>query len=444
MRFFPSICACFLAVLACLPAHAHQADQDYTLTVTCDLDDGQITETVYIPAWFLMDEVYGDKTTIASLLGKDADCKAQIAGWMAYNNPVLIDGRPVKLAVTKLEARSAMLFDNQPFPGFAADMREVEDSFLRHSTSVKITLAAPLAKAPETVSLRWRRYFVHTLADGTLSQPPVSLAFFHDDKHRITDLTPAEPEWVWHSEAAAPPPASALISQKWEPVKWHLPAGALMIVFAGLAAALVLWRKNKTVAMLALAADIGLAVFVWQAGIGLIATDSPFQKQLVRPDEAQARIILDDLLHGVYKAFDYNKDAQIYDALAHCVDGPLLEKIYRDVHGALVLDDQEGGGAVCQVEQVKITRAELKPAAANPADPDAITLGCDWQVRGKVSHWGHTHLRANAYRATYTLAPRAGADGPRWKITGCTVTQEKPLEVETKSAVPQSTSAKAP
>ena len=82
---------------------------------------------------------------------------------------------------------------------------------------------------------------------------------------------------------------------------------------------------------------------------------------------------------------------------------------------------------MCQVEKVEITKAELKPATTK--DADELRFTCAWTVRGKVSHWGHTHLRANAYEAQYVLAPRAGADGPRWKIVGCTVTQEKPLEV---------------
>jgi len=39
-------------------------------------------------------------------------------------------------------------------------------------------------------------------------------------------------------------------------------------------------------------------------------------------------------------------------------------------------------------------------------------------------------VRANAYAAKITLAPRAGADGPAWKITGCKVTEQTPLEVK--------------
>jgi hypothetical protein len=281
---------------------------------------------------------------------------------------------------------------------------------------------------PRTLSLRWRRYMNKPLPEGGVMQPPMALAFFHDGKHRIQDLSPLEPEWVWHSDAVAQAPAAAKVSQKWEPVKWRIPVAPLAVAFGGIAAGIVLWRKKKAVALAVLAGDLGLGAVLFALGIGFVATDSPFQKQLARPDPAQARLMADGLLHGVYKAFDYNKDAQIYDALAQCVDGPILEQIYKDVHGSLVLDDTDGGGAICQVEEVKVEKADLLPAPAG--EPGALDLNCAWTVRGKVSHWGHTHVRANAYAARITLAPRAGQDGPAWKITGCKVTEQTPLEVK--------------
>ena len=41
----------------------------------------------------------------------------------------------------------------------------------------------------------------------------------------------------------------------------------------------------------------------------------------------------------------------------------------------------EGGGAVCQVEEVKVEKADLLPMQAK--DADALTLDCAWSVRGK-------------------------------------------------------------
>lgn len=418
----------FSFLLAPARAFAHAADEDYNLTTTCDLYDDRLEQTVYIPAWFLVNELYGEQTTLKSLAGREGDCKAQIVGWMAYNNPVLADGAAVKPEVLKMEARSNAWPENQPFPAFAADSNETDDTFMKHSTGVKITLRYPLKKIPAALSIRWRRYMVRTTPDGALSQPPVTIAFFHDEKHRIADLTPQEPEWVWHSDAVAPPPESAKVSQKWEPVKWRIPVGALVVAFGGLAAALVVGRRNRMIAALVLCADLGLAAYAWQADIAVVVADSPFQKQLARPDQAQAQVIFRDLLQGVYKAFDFNKDSDVYDALAADVDGPLLEQIYKDVHGSLVMDDSEGGGAVCQVEKVEVQKAELLPASDKTGTE--LRLACAWIVRGKVSHWGHTHVRANAYEAEYTLAPRAGSDGPRWKITGCKVTMQKPMEVE--------------
>ncbi len=435
MRRFTALILFLLALLTPLRALAHATDEDYSLTTTCDLFDDRLEQTVYIPAWFLVNELYGEKTTLKSLVGKEADCKAQLAGWMAYNNPVLADGQAVKPEVMMMEARSTTFLENQPFPGFAADMDGVDDAFLKHNTGVKILLRYPLKSKPSTLSIRWRRYIMRTLPDGSLSQPPVTLAFFHDEKHRISDLTSQEPEWVWHASAVSPPPPSALVSRKWEPVQWRIPAGALMMAFFGLAGSLFWLREKgwkKWLALLQGGLFLGAASLFLVLNIGFVTTDSPFQKQLARPSQAEAHVIFRDLLQGVYKAFDFNKDSDIYDALAHCVDGPMLEQIYQDVHGSLVLDDQEGGGAVCQVEKVEVRRSDLLPPGAGD-EPDTLHLSCAWTVRGKVSHWGHTHIRANAYEAQYTLAVRQGADGPRWKITGCKVTAQNPMEVNGKT-----------
>lgn len=431
MRRLAPLLFCLLALLTPLRALAHGADEDYTLTTSCDLLDDRIEQKVYIPAWFLVNELYGEQTTLKSLSDKTEDCKANLAGWMVYNNPILVNGVAIKPQVRSMEARSTAFLDNQPFPAFAADMGDVEDAFLKHNTGVVLVLDYPLAQKPQTISVRWRQFMLRVLPDGSLSKPPVSLFFYYDGKHRATDLTPQEPEWIWHASAVAPPPESAKLSQKWEPVQWRIPAGALALAIGGVAAMLLLWRKNRAVALLVLMVDLGLGAYAWQAGIGAVTTNSPFQKQLVRPNQPQAEAIFRDLLGGVYKAFDFNQDSDIYDALSHCVDGPALEQMYRDVHGALVLDDTEGGGAVCQVDEVKVGRCDLLPATAGD-EPDTLRLRCAWTVRGTVSHWQHTHTRANAYEAQYTLAVRAGSDGPRWKITGCQVTAQQPVDVEGK------------
>lgn len=419
-------------LLASTLAFAHAADEEYNLTVTADLIDDaadrRMEETLYIPMWFLMDEVFSEGVLLRDLAGKEAEVKAQIGGWMAHHNPVLADGEEVRPQIRSMEARSANWLENQPFPAFAKDLQKEEDAFTRRSAGIKLVMAYPLKAAPRTLSLRWRRFITKTTPEGGLSQPPVTVAFFHDGKHRIQDLTPQEPEWVWHSDAVAQAPASAKLSQKWEASKWRIPAVPLALALGGAVVALLLWRRNKAVAGLILATDLALGAFLGFSGIGFVTTDSPFQKQLARPDPAQARVVFDGLLRGVYKAFDYNKDAQIYDALAQCVDGPILEQIYRDVHGALVLDDSDGGGAICQVDEVKVTKADLLPAPAG--EPGALALDCAWSVRGKVSHWGHTHTRANAYAAKITLAPRAGQDGPQWKITACAVTEQTPVDVK--------------
>lgn len=432
IRLFAAIFA-LLCLFTPWRAAAHPQDEDYTISVSCDLKKaGRLEQTVIIPVWFLVQELYGEKATVLSIADKEAECRTKIIAWMTAHNPLIVDGVPVTPEIVSLEARSNVFPELKPFPGFIKELAEYDDNLVKHSTGTQIILAYQIPAEPKTIAFRWTRQIVRAVPPGEppLESPPVSLVFFNEDTYRIAELSPDEPEWVWRSEAVAKAPDSARLSGKWEPQKWRVPVaapavGALLLVLAPLFARSGRRLRTGVIVVVLTAAASGVQ---WYSGYGCVATNSPFQKPLPRPTPAEARTLFSDLLLGVYKAFDYNKDADIYDALSQCVDGPLLEQVYRDVHGSLVLDETEGG-AICRVDKVDVKKVDVLPPV--PGDrPEALRLSCAWTVRGIVSHWNHTHTRANAYEAEYTLAPCASPDGPRWKITGCKVTTQKPAEVK--------------
>src|SRR5262249_50058723 len=68
------------------------------------------------------------------------------------------------------------------------------------------------------------------------------------------------------------------------------------------------------------------------------------------PDESTALAIFQALHSNIYRAFDYTREQEIYNALARSVDGPMLDTLYNQVYSSLVL--YEEGGAVSRVKSV--------------------------------------------------------------------------------------------
>lgn len=426
MKHFRLLCLLALTLIGSRLS-AHQVDQEYNLSVTVEKTGENLVETVYIPAWYLMSSAFPKDSTYAGRSAKDAENAALVTAWMAKVNPILADGRAVAPKLRKMKARSILAQEEQPFPDFFNESGFDEEQFGR-STTVQLEFTYTVAKDTKDLAVRWGAFISRPIPGAPPEVLGTSVSFFADDKFHISDLSPKEPEWVWHSEAVTVPPAATLVSEKWEAKKISVPYAAIGVGLAGVVGFSVLVRRRRKLALAVGALDLGVVVALVLLGVGpTLGFTDPFHKRLAAPDAAQSKDIFDGILHGVYKSFEYNKDGQIYDALAQCVDGPLLEKTYKDVRSSLILDDSEGG-ALCQVDKVEVTKAELMPAVATD-EPDSVRLKCAWTVRGKVSHWGHTHVRANAYEAVVTLAPRAGAGGPRWKLTGCDVTEQKPLEI---------------
>jgi hypothetical protein len=139
----------------------------------------------------------------------------------------------------------------------------------------------------------------------------------------------------------------------------------------------------------------------------IIAQQRPMNSQV-------AESLVADLLHNIYRAFDFRQDEQIYDVLAQSVSGDLLTRIYLETKQGLVLQNQ--GGARAKVKDI-----ELHEIAMVDYQRGALTVNADWTVNGAVGHWGHIHQRANRYRALLTLAPEDG----RWTLQAIEVLQEE-------------------
>lgn len=134
----------------------------------------------------------------------------------------------------------------------------------------------------------------------------------------------------------------------------------------------------------------------------------------IRLDEEKARQLVSGLLHNIYYAFDFRQDEQIYDVLAHSVDGELLSSIYRETKRGLELENQ--GGARAKVKSI-----ELSDLLINKATHDKLRGTATWSVNGSVGHWGHIHSRVNQYQAEFIIKPVEN----RWKMTDLQVLKEE-------------------
>jgi len=145
------------------------------------------------------------------------------------------------------------------------------------------------------------------------------------------------------------------------------------------------------------------------------------------PTEAEAIAIFEPLHANIYRAFDYEDQGAIYDALARSVSGELLETLYEGIYRSLIMFDQ--GGAVSRVSAVRLMDVEvLSIGYVDDAGTPGFTVRAKWQVDGIVYHYGHSHERTNEYLAEYSVAMTEGG----WRITGNRILSQERLDPETR------------
>lgn len=267
---------------------------------------------------------------------------------------------------------------------------------------VEVDVAYPTKGMPREVAIAWRNF------DGGLG------AIFDQVEGEIEGLGETsyyafrfrEPEVVWHAPSAAariaPPPPWA---SRDHPAYYVSLLSLAILLGAGL---LFLGLPAHAVRPLARWAVLGtgVALAVSLAGTGLVRVPGLGTPSDVRPAPAEALYLFESRLRNIYRAFDFETEDEVYDTLARSVTGDLLNHVYVEVYGSLIL--REEGGAVCKVQKVEL----LDASPAFPEGSDLWSVRAHWRVHGKVGHWGHTHMRVNEYVAVFTMAHREGA----WKI----------------------------
>ena len=135
--------------------------------------------------------------------------------------------------------------------------------------------------------------------------------------------------------------------------------------------------------------------------------------------KVEAKAVLQSLLGNVYRAFDFREEDDVYDKLAHSVNGDLLSDVYLQSRKSLKI--QRAGGAQAKVKEVEVLHVDAKD---NPEQSFSYDLTAKWSALGTVGHWGHVHTRKNVYDALVTVDVVDGV----WKISGLELLEEKRVD----------------
>jgi hypothetical protein len=223
-------------------------------------------------------------------------------------------------------------------------------------------------------------------------------------------LTPEDPQlhWVNYLKSTAMPgelPVAELQSHVSIPI-----AFVLALLVASFLFAIAARRRSWTHA----AGAVALIAAGWLAPpFGAIAL--PVPTGVRTPTPAEAAPTIHALLYNTYRALDFRDEEVVFDRLAQSLSGDVLERVYLEMRQGLRLENQ--GGARVRVREVGLV--DLAPEEAEA--PGTVRYRAKWLATGSVGHWGHTHMRTNAYDALLTLGELAG----RWKIADLEILDEQ-------------------
>jgi len=322
------------------------------------------------------------------------EIKEKIVEFLSGHFPVKIDGEPVEGTVDRVNflrrsLRSSVVVDNQDLELLPA--------------TVGVIYVFPTDGLPQTVEMEWDLFNDKT--------PTIPAATVDQAGPLPVILEPGFSTLRWENFLKFPelptltdiekPPTELQRVAGWG--RWLMLAISIVLL-AGLL------RSSQ--------ASRTLSVPLLSFSLSALAITAVFfhQHRQVAMDDERLTQLVGDLLHNVYRAFDYRGEEAIYDVLEKSVSGELLTDIYLETQKGLELANQ--GGA-----RVKVKTTEVNNAKLLGRDGNRLTIESDWKVSGSVGHWGHIHQRTNGYRANLEISEIDGV----WKLTGLEILEEQRL-----------------
>ncbi|MDX2146053.1 MAG: hypothetical protein SFZ23_00915 [Planctomycetota bacterium] len=305
------------------------------------------------------------------------------------------------------------------------------------ATRIQMGLDFPVKGMPKSVTLTWGSFpndFLQFREPGTLPTPAtVEAQIYAEGLATLASLTRTEPEYTWHATGITMEERFMPVPEPVKATVHTIPgiSSGLALVWLGAMLRMIGIRGvRRSIRPIALSLPPALALVFVLRDVAPVQVSGLGGASAKLPSEQEAVAIFTPLHANIYRAFDYTREGEIYDALARSVDGVLLDSLYNDVFRSLVM--QEEGGAVSRVQEVTPISTEvvsigmLTPGEGSPVDrpTPSFRVLATWRVLGSVYHWGHSHSRLNEYTAEYLVA--GGEKG--WRIAGNRAIEQRRIE----------------
>lgn len=267
-----------------------------------------------------------------------------------------------------------------------------------------------LSKDIKELSIYWNWF--------TASEPRVPVQISAGDDLAARFLSIEKPKLVWRRSSdsvdAIPTlrniPNVEMVKRGHRPLFLRIGIGIL-----ALTGFIVLIFKTKTPSFVFFLIPLGIVALIGAFRFSNEVADLP--------DNPGASELVDGLLRNTYHAFDFRDEEDIYEVLRESIDDYLLEDIYLEVRKGLELETQ--GGPRVRIDGLNLRFCEIQ---SRNEDSGHFYVQCEWDAVGNVSHWGHTHIRDNRYKAILQIK---ATDEERWKIA------KIKIEDETRNSITQ-------
>jgi hypothetical protein len=338
----------------------------------------------------------------------------KIKAFFSVGNPVVIDAIEVQPVFDRIDFYGLDLRD------FAvqAEKRKISMANGRVGVIMSYSTKSP----PTSVEVSWDKF-----NDVIKSVDSVVFAYDKIEKTQFSMFLENNTyRWQEPDRKPLPPITGVASTIDLEPPTWSVP-----LISAGLLTAALLMLLSKFVFGLGWKTAILSAAFLAAASVAALPfyrTEfaNPFAEAPVfRMEDENAQAIFAQLHNNMFRAFDYHREADVYDALANSIDGNLLRDLYLQINKSLKV--QEQGGAIARIDEVNLLEGTPGPTITLPLTEPGFFFRCKWNLVGTIEHWGHIHQRTNQYDAEFLVQLKDDA----WKITSMQVLDEEQGQVKT-------------
>ena len=372
----------------------------------------EVRHEVLIPLATLATLMEIDREDVSFLdIAEQGKAAEKIKTYFSIGNPVTIDSVEVQPVFDRVDFYGLELKDF----AMQAEKRRVSMA----SGRVGIIMSYSTKGPPTSVEVEWDKF-------NNVIKTVDSVIFAYEDVEKTEFSMFAKANvFKWSEPEARPLPNITGVSSTIDVESLKAPTIKLPLLSIGLAglailalASRILGVETKVAATTALVCCIAC---VFTVNVLKREFPQPFaEKPIFEMPEEDAKQVFAQLHKNMFRAFDYHKESDVYDALSKSVDGELLRKLYLNINSSLKVAEQ--GGAVSRVKEVNLLDGNKSREWITETDESpAFTYRSKWNLVGTIEHWGHIHERTNEYEAEFEIQLRDDA----WKITSLDVKDEK-------------------